>query len=208
MRPTDFVRALSTISLPGTFNPYRDVCKLYDHVKSPEIRKENLEAYLTAAVVQGIDSVWIARDCGYRGARRTGIALTDEPHLHMFERHFGLQGIRKATTREWLKERTATEVWKVIKETDAKIFLWNVFPFHPFDGEDPMSNRCHTVSEFNECKHLLMDLLRLLSPKTIVAIGGDAQRGLGKLGFAAVPVRHPSYGGHIEFRTAIRTLYR
>ena len=30
---------------------------------------------------------------------------------------------------------------------EKPVMLWNVFPFHPHEADDPMSNRCHTRSE-------------------------------------------------------------
>ena len=208
MNSNQFVNQLSQVSFPNVFNPYRDLCGDHDHPGSPAIRRLNLERYLDAVVACGIQSVWLGRDCGYRGGRRTGIALTDEIHLKTLESQFGIGGMAKATVGGRIKERTATEVWKILREIDQKVFLWNVFPFHPFEGGKPMSNRRHTSREFNECKELLFSLLEWLKPKTIVALGIDAHKEVMKLGFKVSSVRHPSYGGHIEFAGAIRSLYR
>jgi len=230
-----FVNHLSQITFNSVFNPYRDICDEHDHSESPAIRRLNLTQYLNAAVNCGVESVWLGRDCGYRGARRTGIAVTDEITLatldYMFgisglakatigepvkertatevwEDHmFGISGLAKATIGEPVKERTATEVWKIIREIDAKVFLWNIFPFHPFEAENPMSNRRHSAREFNECKELLCYLLEWLQPKMIVAIGADAHKALSRLEFKVSPVRHPSYGGNFEFADGIRQLY-
>ena len=167
----------------------------------------NLQRYVEATVAGGVDSVWLGRDCGYRGARRTGIALTDEIHLTTLESHFGISGIVKATVGGPVKERTATEVWKMMREVKAKAFLWNVFPFHPFEDDNPMSNRRHTASEFTQCSELLVGLLEWMQPKTIVALGADAYRAVQRLGFAVSLVRHPSYGGQTAFAAGMRSLY-
>ena len=176
MDSKQFVDRLSYISLPDVFNPYRDSCNDHDHTDSPAIRRLNLQRYLDAVVEGGIESVWLGRDCGYRGGRRTGIALTDEFHLTTLEAQFGIAGLAKATHGGPIKERTATEVWKILREIDRRVFLWNVFPFHPFERGKPMSNRRHTSREFNECKDLLLCLLEWLQPKTIVALGIDAHK--------------------------------
>lgn len=207
MNSEQFVNQLSQISLADVFNPYRDLCSEHDHAESPAIRRLNLQRYLDAVVACGIESVWLGRDCGYRGGRRTGIALTDEIHLKALENQFSIGGMAKATIGEPIKERTATEVWKILREIDQKVFLWNVFPFHPFEGGKPMSNRRHTSREFSECKELLSSLLKWLQPKTIIALGIDAHKEVVQLGFKVSSVRHPSYGGHIEFAGAIRNLY-
>lgn len=207
MNTQSFIEHLRCMSFDRVFNPYRDVCDQHDHSESPAIRRLNLQRYLDTAAQTGIEAVWLGRDCGYRGGRRTGIALTDEIHLEILEGHFGVTGLAKATVGRSIRERTATEVWKIIREVDAKVFLWNVFPFHPFEEADPMSNRRHSAYEYNACKDLLCGLLEWLQPKRIIALGVDAHTAVRRLGFEALPVRHPSYGGHIEFAKAIRMLY-
>jgi len=207
MNSQQFIEQLSQISFPNVFNPYRDHCSDHDHSESPAIRRLNLKRYLDVALTCGVESVWIGRDCGYRGGRRTGVALTDEIHLETLERHFSFGGMTKATVGAPMKERTATEVWKIIREVNAKVFLWNVFPFHPYENGNPMSNRRHSMREFNDCKDLLFCLLKRLQPKKIIALGADAHKAVTRLGFDVSPVRHPSYGGHIEFAETMRKLY-
>jgi uracil DNA glycosylase superfamily protein len=208
MNAQGFVDRLSQLSLPNVFNPYRESCGEHDHSESPTIRCLNLQIYLEAAIASGADSVWLGRDCGYRGARRTGIALTDEVQLETLGRHFGIGGMAKATASETVRERTATQVWKIIREVNAKVFLWNVFPFHPFESGNEMSNRRHTAREFEECKDLLLCLIELVSPKMIVALGADAHNAAARVDLRVWAVRHPSYGGHLEFAEAIRKLYK
>ena len=207
MTPASFIEQLSVISFRGVFNPYRDACCQHDHPDSPAIRRTNLQRYVEAATSFGVDSVWLGRDCGYRGARRTGIALTDELHLTALQSHFGFSGLAKATVGNVVKERTATEVWKVMLGVKAKAFLWNVFPFHPFEEDNPMSNRRHTAGEFTQCSRLLIELLEWLQPRTIVALGADAHSAVQRLGFPVSLVRHPSYGGQTAFAAGVRALY-
>jgi hypothetical protein len=202
-----FIAHLSDIKFESVFNPYSDICNNHDHAEGPAIRRLNLQRYLDAAAEGGIESVWLGRDCGYRGGRRTGIALTDEIHLEALEGHFGINGLTKATIGRPVKERTATEVWKIIREVNARVFLWNVFPFHPFETGNPMSNRRHSAREFNACRDLLYCLLEWLQPKRIIALGADAHNAVRRLGFEVLPVRHPSYGGQFEFAAAMRKLY-
>lgn len=207
MNSSKYIDQLSSISFPDVFNPYRDVCNEHDHPQSPAIRRMNLERYLDVAEADGIDSLWLGRDCGYRGGRRTGIALTDEIQLPTLEKHFKFCGINKATVGLPIKERTATEVWKIIGEVNARSFLWNVFPFHPFENGKSMSNRRHTTREFNQCKCLLLTLIDWLKPRKIITLGADAHREVEQLGLKSSLVRHPSYGGQVEFAATIRSLY-
>jgi hypothetical protein len=46
-----------------------------------------------------------------------------------------------------------------------------------------------------------------MSPKTVVAIGRDAQSALTELGIESAAIRHPSYGGQPEFLEGLANLY-
>ena len=157
----------------------------------------------------GTRSIWLGRDLGYRGGRRTGIALTDEFHLDALKQTFGVFGIVKATTDEDpTKERTATEVWKVLSRIREPVLLWNAFPFHPFDENEPLSNRRHTAQEFDGCRHILRKLFAWLNPTTVVALGADAEAAVLSIGHTCNRVRHPSYGGQSDFAREICKIYR
>ena len=208
MTVNEFVDELSSISLPNVFNPYRDVCTFSDHPASPSLRCQNLTFFLRAMVKYETRSIWLGRDLGYRGGRRTGIALTDEYHLDVLKNTFGVFGIVKATTDEDpTKERTATEVWKVLSRIREPVLLWNAFPFHPFDENKPLSNRRHTAQEFAECRHLLRNLFGWLNPTTVVALGADAEAAVLSIGHTCNRVRHPSYGGQTDFAREIFKVY-
>ncbi len=208
MTVDEFVDELSSVSLPNVFNPYRDICALSDHSNSPFLRQQNLSFFLDSVLNEPRRSIWLGRDLGYRGGRRTGIALTDEYHLEAFKRTFGVCGVVKATLdEEPVKERTATEVWKLLRKVKEPIFLWNVFPFHPYDEGDPFSNRRHTTHEFEVCRHMLVMLLEWLEPTTIIALGADAESALLSIGYECKRVRHPSYGGQNDFARQICEIY-
>ena len=152
--------------------------------------------------------MWIARDLGYRGGRRTGLALTDEFHLPCYAKLFGLPSLQKATTGRAIAERTATVVWRVLNLIDRSIFLWNIFPLHPHKPGEPRTNRCHKRFERKACEQLNLSLIKMLRPRNIIAIGRDAHLVLTDLGIEAVKVRHPSYGGQSEFIAGITRYYR
>jgi hypothetical protein len=202
-----FVNRVAELSFDCAFNPYSDSCADHDGADAPSIRRSNLALVLEAAITRGIDSLWIARDLGYRGGRRTGLALTDEVHLAAHASLFGALPLARATKGPAVAERTATIIWQVLKQIDRPIFLWNVFPLHPHECGDPMSNRCHTRAERYACRPLLMWLLDALQPKTVVAIGRDAQFALADLDVKVEKVRHPSYGGQGEFVAGAYALY-
>ncbi|TGV12501.1 uracil-DNA glycosylase [Mesorhizobium sp. M8A.F.Ca.ET.173.01.1.1] len=207
MNVNDFLDDLSALRFPHAFNPYSEKCAVHDIDEAPAIRRRNLEAILVAATTKGVDSLWIGRDLGYRGGRRTGLPLTDEAHLSSHAAIFGCTSLCRATKGPMVAERTATTIWQMLESIRRPVFLWNVFPLHPHEQGDPLSNRCHTRAERQASKSLLEWLLRNLNPRRVIAIGKDAQNALADLNVASVGVRHPSYGGQSEFITGIATLY-
>ena len=113
----------------------------------------------------------------------------------------------RATQGPVVAERTAAVIWRVLTQIGQPVMLWNVFPFHPHEAGDPLSNRCHTRSERIATGELLQSLIKMLRPRQIVAIGRDAQMALGELGIPTRAARHPSYGGQNEFMATMYGLY-
>ena len=202
-----FVNKLVDINLENVFNPYIDKCGFHDLADGPVRRTRNLRNALRSAIDNNSESVWIARDLGYRGGRRTGLALTDEAHLPNFSALHKDIKVRKATKGPVVAERTATVIWKMLDRISDPVFLWNVFPFHPHLPGDPMSNRCHTSKELAHCDHLFNEMLELVRPKKIIAIGANAHASLKKKGVDGLSVRHPSYGGQNIFINQIEQAY-
>jgi hypothetical protein len=206
-RAREFVRALACIRFENVFNPYADECPICDLAEAAMVRRRNLELVLTAALSAAVDSIWIARDLGYRGGRRTGLALTDDVHLCCHSELFGTPPLARATTGPAVAERTAAVIWRSLRLISRPVFLWNVFPLHPHEPNEPMSNRCHTRAERDGCTPLLLWLLQALNSKDIVAIGRDSQAALASLGVHAINVRHPSFGGQTQFLTDLAAHY-
>ena len=208
MTPDDFVRALAGVDCAHTFNPYSDRCAIHDRADAPVIRRRNLFQILRAARGRRVDAVWMGRDLGFRGGRRTGLALTDDLHLPIHGRLWGVSCARP-TKGELVAERTATVVWELLTRVDVPVFLWNAFPFHPYNAGQPFSNRAHKGREREIGTAILRELIALLRPRRLVAVGNDATRTAGLVGNAVetLSVRHPSYGGQRQFRAKICQLY-
>lgn len=202
------VTQLSDIALPNVFNPYADLCSSCDEPNSAEIRCENLSELINAASACNLDAIWFGRDLGYLGGRRTGIALTDEIHLSSYEQMFPGLRLSKATKGNPLRERTATMLWETLSKIEGKIFLWNIFPLHPYNHGDPRSNRCHTRHERDATLFILKQIVDELSPKRLIAIGNDAASGLSEIGYSVLKVRHPSYGGKSDFVRGVSSIYK
>ena len=209
MTPNQFVSQLETLRFPATFNPYADSCSVHDLKGAPAIRAELLEHMLDSAISVQVDAIWVGRDLGFRGGRRTGMALTDDVHFHD---HLGRWGIERAkpTIGQPVSERTATVVWDILERIQASVFLWNVFPLHPHDPSDPFTNRAHNAKERRAGIEVLEQLIGILQPKRLIGVGNDAYTVLQKIKQeqSVVKIRHPSYGGQTEFTTQMHELYQ
>lgn len=208
MSVSRFIERLSGIHQSNVFNPWSDICSVADYPDAPVVRRNNLAAAIQRALSLKVDTVLIGRDLGYRGGRRTGLALTDEANLTSFTRMYGGNlTLSRATRGPIVTERTAAMFWEIVGRLPKPVFTWNVFPFHPFEDGNPLSNRCHTRAERTACRSILVELLNLLQPTRVIAIGNDAELGLLDLDIKCAKVRHPSYGGKADFIAGMTSLH-
>lgn len=202
-----FLNDLSTYEAERVFNPWAANCERVDVEGSFGVRRENLRAVLYACADAGEVDVWIGRDLGWRGGRRTGVALVDESSLKDYARSIKVSRLSKATAGPAMRERTATEIHLARARVSRKLFFWNVFPFHPHEADKPQSNRMHTRSERDAGLIFLKKVLKLLPVDRVVTIGNDATQAVQGIGVECCSVRHPSYGGQREFHRQINSHY-
>lgn len=207
MTPKKFVAQLSQMYFRHVFNPYSDICPEFDLPDADLRRQKNLIAILESILDSKTKTLWVARDLGYRGGRRTGLALTDEAHLDQINRLFDGVAVQKATVGPVVKERTASVIWNMMEDIGEPVLMWNVFPFHPHEPGKPLSNRCHTKKERELSRPIFDTLIEMIAPEMLVSIGQDAKKMLGEINVPVSAVRHPSYGGQREFENGIREIY-
>lgn len=204
----EIFRTLEDIRFENTFNPYFERCPVYDAKDAPELRRHYLAEMLDRAADTELDAIWVGRDLGYRGGRRTGLALTDDVHFADHLERWGLD-VQRPTYGKPVAERTAAVIWDILLRVNVPIFLWNVFPLHPFVQGDPFTNRAHNAKERKAGAEILIQMVEHLQPKRIIAIGNDAYNVLSGVFTEdfVYKARHPSYGGQTEFLTTMNTLY-
>jgi hypothetical protein len=207
MNAATFVKALAAVSLPNVFNPYSDVCEIHDRRNAAASRRRNLRTFLESTHAMKVDTIWMGRDLGYRGGRRTGLALTDECHLsEMTAVYTGCEAIQ-ATKGPAVAERTAAEIWAVLRELDLPPLLWNVFPFHPYVPDDQFTNRKYSAAELTAVDDLNAALIEWLDIRRIVGIGQDAVSYASRFNVEIIAIRHPSYGGTSDYRSGMQRIY-
>jgi hypothetical protein len=206
--PRQFVDTVSGLAFQDTFNPYAQHCPIYDRHDAPRRRRKALLETLQAASDCEVDAIWIGRDLGHRGGRRTGLALTDDVHISAHAARWGIQ-IDRPTKGQPVVEQTAAVIWRILSQVDSRVFLWNVFPLHPHEEGRPFTNRAHSACEQRAGEELLIALVSLLRPRRLVAIGNDAAKSAARIcpRSEVVQVRHPSYGGQTQFLATMRHLY-
>ena len=209
MNQHSFVDAVASLSFENCFNPYTDRCIVHDKPDAPRRRSAALSAMVEKACLASVDAIWIGRDLGHRGGRRTGLALTDDVHVQQHGARWGVS-VRSPTHGGAVAERTSAVIWESLDRIDERVFLWNVFPLHPHDPGDPFSNRTHNARERRSGQQILELLVTLLRPRRLVAIGNDAAQAVERIAPEHAPVvrvRHPSYGGQTQFLEQIGQLH-
>lgn len=209
MNARRFAAHMASLEFANTFNPYRDRCEVFDVESAPDMRLDLLKRMLALAEQDGVESLWVGRDLGYRGGRRTGLALTDEANMRRCAKRWSIDAA-PVTTGAPVAERTAAVIWEVLDSILERVFLWNVFPLHPYERGKPFTNRAHNRVEREAGEEVLEALIQMLKPKRIFALGNDAARACERVGggLEVLAIRHPSYGGQNIFLSQIRQAYR
>lgn len=186
------------------FNQYNDKNPEIDLPNADVIRRENLRSYLRS-FSERPSVIVIGEAPGWRGCRFSGVPFTSE--FQLCEDGLPFKGQQSSAKPSPYRESSATIFWKVMGNYHSRFLAWNCIPFHPHKPDNPLSNRTPTEEEILTHLTLLSDLVALLRPRQIVAIGRSAERALKKIDISFTYVRHPSHGGANAFKTGIEKLF-
>jgi uracil-DNA glycosylase len=188
------------------FNQYNSIIPDVDLPDAPEIRRENLRRYLRS-FSENPTAIVIGEAPGWRGCRFSGIPFTSEAQLCDNTVPF-LKGFQSSNHHLPYKENTATIFWQHMAHYHPTFFVWNCIPFHPYKPNDPLSNRTPSNEEIIDHLMLLSEMISLIKPDLIVAVGKSAEHALKKMNnIAFTYVRHPAHGGASDFRAGMEKVF-
>lgn len=188
------------------FNPYAERNDEIDRPDAPALRRANLRSYVEA-YDERPPLFLLAEAPGPWGCRFSGVPLVSEAQLA--DPAFPLDGQPTSMAEAGPhKEYSASIFWRVMQPLFPHFFVWNSVPFHPHDAGEPLSIRNPTRTEVRAWASLLKEVLALLAPERIVAVGRKAERALKEVEADCTYVRHPSQGGARKFEAGMRTLAR
>lgn len=195
------------------FNPYNDFRPSYEPPSAPDVRRNNLHNYFEHFLTT--PSILILGEApGYRGCSFSGVPFTDEQQLTAGRLPF--QGRRSSSSEAEQKtnnhksaktprspegywEASARFFWGALSKHTQEFLVWNIFPFHPHQPGEPLSNRKPLISETTNFIPFLERLVDQLQPKQTLAVGRFAETMLRRNKISCLPIRHPSHGGSVLF---------
>ena len=179
-----FMKRLQAFSAPQVFNPWKDYDERYDiHKRSSLIRRRQLSAYLEERIGKAKMLIMV-----FSGVEPTRTSNGSSVF------------ITKQTQREkGFNEPTDSVVWNAMLDANMdpyEVVLWNIFPFHPYKGDDGLTNRTPTKEELDQGWVYTSELMKLFPDAQILGVGQKSSQTLQDYGVKVqATLRHPANGG-------------
>lgn len=203
MSVKNFVEKLASYQANSrSFNQYS-----YDYELGGSIRR-NLLIYLEEMRNIGYRKLLVGEAPGYHGCRWSGIPFTSERIIEERRAPLFVSKQDFYVSSHVHAEQTASIIWKTLNELNLYPLMWNAYPFHPYQSNDPTKNRKPTIEELKSGQVFLEELIELFEIETVIAIGRKAEDTLRTIGINCHEVRHPSHGGKQQFIQGMRNYLR
>ncbi len=205
---TQFVDALIRAEMPSD--------RLINIYRNP-IRKRNLFRWMDRAPGHEPRALFIGEAPGRFGAATTGVPfasidIIESLNINQIEAFATHSPFETPSARpQRAREATSSFFWDAISQNFNGLQLpttWNVVPFWPTKSSDDgvRANRKPTASEMSFGAQWLVRYIELHPSATPVAVGRSAEKALTSLGVEHHAVRHPSFGGKINFFKGIESV--
>lgn len=206
-------------------NDFLELLKRKEHTEivynqfKDNIPFNNLKQYLSYLLRYNCENLLLGEAGGYLGCRKSGIAFTSGDILAHDNLFSPLRNQLSYQEIISFKERSATIIYSVFNskpELFTNTVLFNAFPFHPHDKNNPESNRKPKISELKDSFIYLDKLLDLFKFKRILLVGNVAEAffiryekdfGINSNSIK-FKIRHPSYGGKPLFLKQMRYIFK
>jgi uracil-DNA glycosylase len=186
------------------FNFYNCYDLEVDLPDADRIRRENLRLYLQSFSERPPFLV-VGEAPGWRGCRFSGVPFTSQSQL--LGGYLPFTGHLSGCASSPLRESTATIFWQVMQPYHPRFLVWNCVPLHPHRPGCLLSNRSLDRQEIACYLPILREMVALLAPHRVIALGRAAQSALAAIGIPAPRVRHPSHGGAKAFMEGAETAF-
>lgn len=189
---SNFVQALATARLPcpDAHNPYAG------QTYRAQQNRTNLSYYLQALEKETVPLLLVGEALGYKGGLHTGIPFSSEALIEAGAYPAGVGCSLRGKPR---KEQSAAVVHRYWPYAPLPPAAWNAFPFHPYRAGQPASNRKPRKAEVDLGLRFLQDLLAIVQPRQVAAVGRSAELALGRLKITCTYLRHPAHGGKARY---------
>lgn len=189
-----------------------NVHNLYSNsTKAGKTRLSNLKRYFEQVLATQPKVLLVGEAPGYQGTYRTGVPFCSESIMLRSASKHGFYGEGNGYMRVYHEERvwkepSATVVQRTMDELADPPLIWATFPLHPHKPGIELSNRAPNQAEVKLGSEILRQLIIIVRPEQIIAVGNVAESCLISLGYKPLKVRHPSHGGAKLFNEQLKAI--
>ena len=174
-------RLANTRTDENLFNPYNQVCKIFDVNTAPGLRQGNLRIFLDSFTNSSTDALWVFDSADYFSTKLSGVPLMGPSSFTKVENIFGLtlhfEAANKSSSLSAVPNAHA-KLWNLISKQKEHPLIWNVLPFYPHKRDDISTRREPTAQEYLKYSEFMHSVIAIYKPKSVLAVGNKAKSAL------------------------------